>query len=94
MPEAGGRVGPEVIRAEELFLPLTNCSTQVSDLYVLPGQHSRAGPKGVDLGEVTAEQALSLTYCCKGCTSQGIAEELPLVVKTGSTGRLTISATT
>ena len=77
------RVGPEVIRAEELSLPLTSSSTQASDLYVLPGQHSRAGPEGVDLGEVTAEQALSLAYCCKECTSQGIAEERTLVVKTG-----------
>ena len=66
MPEARGRVGPEVIQAEELFLPLDSCSTQVSDLYVLPGQHSTAHPEGVDLGEVKAEQALSLTYCCKG----------------------------
>lgn len=67
MPKVGGRVGPEVIRAEELFLPLTSCSIQVSDLCVLPGQHRRAGPAGVDLGEVTAgEQALSFAYCCKG----------------------------
>ncbi|MEJ1269492.1 hypothetical protein NN561_000303 [Cricetulus griseus] len=31
-PVAGGRAGPEVVRAGELVLPLTNRSTQDSDL--------------------------------------------------------------
>lgn len=42
-PTAGRRAGPEVIRAGELALPITCCSTWKSRPYSSPGQYSRAG---------------------------------------------------
>lgn len=43
-------LGPEVMRAEELSLPLTDCSTKECGLYTLPEQHSTAdsGGRGAD----------------------------------------------
>lgn len=54
-PEAGGRAGPTLI----------SCSTQESNLYFSPIQHSgvgvRTNPEDVKVGEV----ALPLASCCK-----------------------------
>lgn len=47
-PETGGRAGPHVID-----LPLISYSAQENDHYTLPGQHSRAVPKGIGVGEPT-----------------------------------------
>lgn len=41
-----------VIRAVELFLPLTSCNTSLSGLCTSPGQHGRAGPDGPGVGEL------------------------------------------
>ncbi|XP_051062481.1 phosphoglycerate mutase 1-like [Phodopus roborovskii] len=49
---AVGRTGPEVIRVEELSLPLTSWSTQESGLYTSTGQHSRASLGDVDGSEL------------------------------------------
>lgn len=43
--------GAEVRRAEELSLPLSDCSTQESGPYTLPGQHRGAGSSGRGVGE-------------------------------------------
>ncbi|KAL6086299.1 hypothetical protein STEG23_033418 [Scotinomys teguina] len=48
MPKAGGRAGPEVIRAGELSLPFSG-STLESGPYTLQGLHSRADPEDVDV---------------------------------------------
>lgn len=41
-PVAGGRTGIEVMKMEEVVLPLTSCSTRESDSCTSSGQHSRA----------------------------------------------------
>lgn len=48
--EAGGRAGPDVLRAEELSLSII-CNTPESGPYTSTGQHSRVGPEGVGVGE-------------------------------------------
>ena len=48
-PVADERNGPKVIRAGELPLPLATCSAQDSGLCTSLGQHSTAGPEGVDV---------------------------------------------
>lgn len=47
-PEAGGRAGSKVIRAEELVLYLISCHNLEKSW-----KHSGAGPGGVGLGEPT-----------------------------------------
>lgn len=44
---------PEVIRVVEVSLPLTSHSTRESGPYTSAGHHSRPGPKGVGMGELT-----------------------------------------
>ena len=51
-PVAVRRDGPRVMRAGELFLPLTNCSNRERGPCILPGQHSSAGPGGGYRGEL------------------------------------------
>lgn len=41
-PEAGGRAGPEVMKAEELPLHLVSCSTRESEPKAMHRQHSGA----------------------------------------------------
>lgn len=52
-PVPGKKTGPEVLRVEKLFLPLTSCSTQERGPCTSPGQHSRADHHGVGVGEST-----------------------------------------
>lgn len=53
-PETGGRAVTEVLRTGEPSLLIINCSTWESGRYtLLPGQHSRADPEGVGVGEPT-----------------------------------------
>lgn len=72
MPEAGGRAGPDVLRAGKLSLSLIICSTLESGPYTSTGQHRRDGPEGVGVGETTPEDvkvrelALPLVHYCKG----------------------------
>lgn len=47
----GQRPGPEVIRAGELALPLTTCSTWESGPCTSPRRHSRADLSGRGSGE-------------------------------------------
>jgi hypothetical protein len=53
-PDTVGRVGPGMMRMEELAWMFTGCGTQESRLCTLPGQHSRAGPE--DKGEPTPRE--------------------------------------
>lgn len=46
--EAGGRAGPEVIKAEELPLRLVSCSTREIEPKATHKQHSGAVSEGVD----------------------------------------------
>lgn len=67
-PVAGGRADPEVLRVEDLVLPLTGY-TQENMSCTSPRQHSRAGFGSVGAGELTpegmrtGELALPLTGC-------------------------------
>lgn len=90
-PETGGRAGPHVID-----LPLFSCSTQDSDSYTLPGQHSRAVPKGMGVGEPTPrtwkwENWPHLLLIQQGWTSHGSSGELTLVVKTGKSWQVLLA---
>ena len=84
-PVAGGRADPEVLRVEDLVLPLTGY-TQENMSCTSPRQHSRAGFGSVGAGELTpegmrtGELALPLTGCSNGRVSRGSAGDLALVV--------------
>ena len=71
--------GPEVLREGELSLPLIGCSTRESGPCTSRGQHSRAGPEGVGVGEPT----LMMGKQENSGLLHGNAGELTLVVKTG-----------
>lgn len=51
-PESGWKVGAEVIRSGELFLPLISCSTQGCGPYTSPRHQSTAGPKSISVGQL------------------------------------------
>lgn len=63
-------------QARELILPLTSCSTW-ERFCTSPGQHSRAGPGGVGVGESACPCCLLHRVSCRG----GGAEELTMVVR-------------
>jgi hypothetical protein len=80
-PAIVGRAGPNrVMKAKELSLLLTHCSSQIK-LYTSPGQHNRAGPrcgsyrKGGTEGMSMGKLALSLL-----CWLMAQMERFPLTL--------------
>lgn len=53
---AVGRAGHKVLKAGEQSLPLSGCSTGKSGPCTLPGQHSRTGPSGKGIGNLTLKE--------------------------------------